>query len=340
MSGRTRSVRSRGLPWLLAVLFLPVCGREGVNGPEEAERGDGAVHLSPSVSGSLQNPAWSPDGRHILFTRFRNGYNRGPADILIHTLPAKDIQGRDSSDGQVHFLVRDGSDNVNAPGACWSPVVRAIVFSSSRDPRDEIFRIGENGAPGDERRITDREGKSSYEPTLSPDGLWAVFESHVLDVEGNGVLVKTRMDGTEPVRELTPSQEDCRQPNWSPAGGLIAYQRFENGQWDIWTCGEDGGNRRRVTQGEGDKTDASFSPDGAWIVCSVESPEETGAGLAAFPASGGAPVRITSAGWVDSAPSWSPDGRTVAFESSASDPDGSSGTDLFLIDVTGLFPGR
>lgn len=325
---------------ILPLLFLAGCGRKDVNGPEESARVDGAVRLNPPVSGSLQNPAWSPDGKSLLFTRFRNGYNRGPADILIYKLPARDIQGRDSSDGQVRFLVRDGSDNVNAPGACWNAAGRIVVFSSSRDPADRIFRIDENGGPGDEIRITDREGQADYEPTLSPDGRWTVFESHPLDVEGNGVLVKCRTDGTEPARELTPALEDCRQPNWSPTGGLIAYQRFENGQWDVWTCGEDGENRRRVTAGEGDKTDASFSPDGGWIICSVENPEETGAALTAFPVSGGAAasVSITSSGWSDGAPSWSPDGRSVVFESRYGDPDGSPGTALFLIGLNARFP--
>lgn len=332
MSGRSRSA-----PLILPLLLLAGCGSEGVNGPEKSGRVDGAVLLNPPVSGSLQNPAWSPDGKSLLFTRFRNGYNHGPADILVYTLPEKDSQGRDSAGGEVRFLVRDGSENVNAPGACWSAAGRFIVFSSSRDPRDEIFRIGENGEPGDEIRITDREGKAGYEPTLSPDGLWTVFESHALDVEGNGVLVKCRTDGTEPARELTPASEDCRQPNWSPAGGLIAYQRFENGQWDIWTCGEDGENRGRVTAGEGDKTDASFSPDGGWIICSAENPEEAGAALSAFPVSGGASVSVTSSGWSDGAPSWSPDGRTVVFESRSGDPDGSPGTVLFLIDVSARF---
>ncbi len=328
----------RSVLFLLTMILLTGCGREGVNGPEEPARKDGAVRLNPPVSGSLQNPAWSPDGKSLLFTRFRNGYNRGPADILIYTLPERDVQGRDSAGGEIRFLVRDGSENVNAPGSCWSPAGRFIVFSSSRDPRDEIFRIGENGAPGDERRITDREGKAGYEPTLSADGLWAVFESHVQDVEGNGVLVKIRMDGTEPARELTPSMEDCRQPNWSPAGGLIAYQKFEYGQWDIWTCDEAGGSHRRLTAGAGDKTDASFSPDGARIICSVESPQEAGAALTAFPVSGGAAAAVTSPGWSDGAPSWSPDGGKVAFESRAGDPDGSPGTALYLIDVSTRFP--
>ncbi len=38
----------------------------------EIGRNDNAVKLEINLSGSLQNPAFSPDGKTIVFTRFRN----------------------------------------------------------------------------------------------------------------------------------------------------------------------------------------------------------------------------------------------------------------------------
>jgi len=51
--------------------------------PTADSRNDGATKINISLSGSLQNPAFSPDGNYLVFTRFRNGYNEEPADIFV-----------------------------------------------------------------------------------------------------------------------------------------------------------------------------------------------------------------------------------------------------------------
>jgi TolB protein len=93
----------------------------------------------------------------------------------------------------------------------------------------------------------------------------------------------------------------------------------------------DGTGRRRVTTGAGDKTDASFSPDGQWIVYSSDQGIEY-ASLFVIPAQGGEAIRVTDYDGYDGAPSWSGDGRIV-FESCPGDPDGSAGTTLWVIDA-------
>lgn len=288
-------------------------------------REDGAVRLEVPVNGSLQNPAWSPDGNSILFTMFSSdGYNKEPADLLIIDL---------NSDA-IRTIVSDGSANINLPGSTWNPITKQIVFSSSRDPHDEIYIIPENGGPGNEIRITSRENIVSYEPSLSPDGQWIVFESHAIDVEENGVITKYKMDGTGQYQHLTSPAKDCRQPNWSPAGDKIVFQKFSNDNWGIWVMDLDGTNQKKITMGAGDKTDASFSPDGQWIVYSSDESEIEFANLFIIPASGGDSIRITDYRGYDGAPSWSPDGKMVVFESYPGDPDGKSGTSLWIIDVS------
>ena len=259
----------------------------------DVQRADGARRVNIPVEGSLQNPVWSPDSNSLLFTRFRDGYNAGPADLFVVEL----------SSGSIRVLVSDGSGNVNLPGSSWSPLAREIVFSSSREPHDEIYIVDDCGGPGDEVRITDRANMVAFEPSLSPDGQWIVFESHELDIEGNGIIVKYRLDGTMPYQNLTNPGEDCRQPNWSPASDRILYQRLGEGQWDIWTMSIDGTNHQRVTSGSGDKTDASFSPDGQWIVYSSNELGLEFANLFIIPVSGGDAIRTTYYEGYDGAPS-------------------------------------
>lgn len=284
-------------------------------------RDDGAVRVEVNVSGSLQNPAWSPDGTSILFTRFRASYNQEPADLFILEL----------TEDTPRPLVTDGSGNVNLPGSAWNAVTHEIVFSSSREPHDEIFVIDEDGLPGDETRITGRDTEVAYEPSFSPDGGWVVVESHTLDVEDNGVIVKFKLDGTQPYQNLTDPLQDSRQPNWSPTGNLIVYQTRQQGQWDLRLTDPQGAQHQALTAGPGDKTDASFSPDGRWVVYSSTEHGEDTANLFIVPVAGGDSVRLTYFAGYDGAPSWSPDGRQIAFESYVGDGDDGMSTSIWTI---------
>jgi TolB protein len=308
---------------LLLVAFLGAgCPKGSDDGNDtNMERRDSAVPLPIALSGSLQNGAWSPAADAIVLTRFRSGYNAGPADLYTYALTTQTL----------HLLVSDGNDNVNLPGACWNPVARAIVFASSRDPHDEIFRIDDTGSPGEEVAVTSRNSQVGYEPSFSPDGQWVVFESHPEDVEAQGIITKHHIDSTLIYQALTDSGEDCRQPNWAPAGDHILYQKLAGEQWDIWVMNIDGTGRHQVTTGSGDKTDASFSPDGRWIVFSSDQEIES-ANLFVIPVEGGTAVRVTNYDGYDGAPSWSSDGRIV-FETFPGDPDDSEGTTLWVINA-------
>jgi len=302
-------------------LLCAACG--GGDPPRIAPaRRDAAQQLAIPLLGSLQNPAWSPASHAILFTRFAGGYNAGPADLFV-----VDLRDRDP-----RLLVSDGSDNVNLPGSSWNGVTGAIVFSSSRDPHDEIFSIDGGARPGRETLVTKRTDFVAYEPTLSPDGRWAVFESHRIDQEDGGVIMKAPVDGSSDSIPLTAGG-DCRQPNWAPSGGRILYQTRTGSQWDIWVMNEDGTGARRVTSSPSDETDASFSPDGASIVYSSNEGGLDLANLFVVPTAGGASTRVTDWDGYDGAPAWSPDGTRIIFESFAGDPDESAGTGLWIIDA-------
>ena len=292
------------------------------------QREDGGRRVNIAAGGSLQNPAWSPDGNSLLFTRFKEGYNAEPADLLVVDL----------SSNNTRVLISAGNGNVNLPGSSWNPLTRRIVFSSSREPHDEIYLVDEYGNPGDEFKITDRTNRVAYEPSLSPDGQWIVFESHEVSAEDNGIIVKYKVDGTMPYQNLTDPDEDNRQPNWSPTGDKMLYQRFSGGQWDIWIMDSYGTNHQKVTSGSGDKTDASFSPDGQWIVYSSNELGLKFANLYITPVYGGHATRLTHYEGYDGAPSWSPDSKKIAFESYPGDPDDSSGTTLWILEVSALFP--
>jgi TolB protein len=290
--------------------------------PESYLRHDNASKLSIPLSGSLQNPAFSPDGDAIVFTRFRNGYNLEPADIFIYYFEI----------GKIDTLVMDGSANVNLPGSIWNSQNESIVFSSSRDPHDEIYLINDNGKPGDEIKITERSEYMAYEPSFSADGQWIVFESHPVDVEKKGVIMKYKLDKSLNYQALTDEEDDCRQPNWSPSGDYILFQKYKSRQWDIWMMKTDGSNKKMITSGKGDKTDACFTNDGMYIIYSCDADLEF-ANIYKISIEGGSTERLTNYEGYDGAPSISSDGSKLAFESYGGDPDDSDGTSIWIVEI-------
>lgn len=272
--------------------------------------------LAILLDGSLQNPCWAPDGDALVVTRFRDGYNAGLSDLYLVPLDG----------GPPQPLTDVPAMNVNLPGACWHRDV-GIVFVSDVADRDEVWLVAPGSTP---RRLTDRPGAVAFEAAFSPDGSTIVFESHPDGVDGEGSLWLVDTGGGVPV-QLTDGSGDDRQPNWSPAGDRLLFQSQRAGGWDIWTVAPDGTGLHRVTTTAAEDTDASFSPDGRFIVFSSDAGGAT-AGLHVVGIDGGQPMRIGHGRGYAGAPSWSPDGRWIAFETApVDDPDGGSGTSIALI---------
>jgi TolB protein len=71
-------------------------------------------------------------------------------------------------------------------------------------------------------------------------------------------------EGANP-RRLTTGSYDT-QPRWSPRGDTILFTRRGGGGFDIWAISPDGGNERRLTNGQGANKSAAWAPNGRHIV--------------------------------------------------------------------------
>ncbi len=283
-------------------------------------RPDGAESLyAPAPPESAQNPLFSPDGESLCFTIFHRGYNDGPAGLFLLT-----------NEGLPKVLLDEPDhDSVNLPGSAWNRILDRITFSSDRqDSPEEIWTIDPEGA-APQRVTVHGAGEYFIEPSFSPDGEWIVFERdrEVPDDFQQGSIWKVRRDGTG-LTALTDGPgggTDDRQPNWSPRGGRILFQRRTPGSddWNLFTMAPDGSDVRQVTLDESEDTDGSWSPDGTWIVYSSDLGGLSVPNLFKISEAGGTAVRITSDETrEDSAPSWSPDGTWIAFESRPAGTDG------------------
>jgi len=281
--------------------------------PVPAGRSDGALRLTVLPQNvSDQNPAFSPDGTRLVFTRFENGYNLGPAGLFLLDLATGQITRLTPSEDQ---------DNVNLPGAAWNEINGRIVFASDRAEADDLWRIAPDGS--DFSRVTSHDGPPWYiEPSWSPDGQWIVFEADadLPDDRQQGSIWKVRADGRD-LTQLTDGPgggTDDRQPNWSPIGDRILFQSRipDSDDWNLYTMNQDGRDIRPVTTEPSSDTDASWSPDGVCIVYSSDFGGLPMPNLFIVPVNGGQPIRVTFSDVnEDGAPSWSPDGDWIAFES-------------------------
>jgi TolB protein len=321
---------SRAIIRLAVVAFgLAGCGQDAPPVDDQpGVRADGARRLEvEGLSGSLQNPCWSPQGDRIALTNFRGGYNEGPSAVVVV----------DADGGAATAITPGVSDEVNMPASCWDAASGRIVFTTDQTAteHDEVFVVPEDG--GDPVQVTDRPDRRAFEPTFAPDGEHIVFESHALDQDEDGELWTIRVDGSELVQLTSPDTiANARQPVWSPTGDAIVFQAAGvDGLPDVWTIAPDGTGLFNVTESPSEDTDASFSPDGRYIVYSSDQGGLDLARIHVIPKDGGTPMPVTATEAYDGAPGWGPDG-VIAFESYAGDPDESPRTVLYLVDAPAI----
>lgn len=102
---------------------------------------------------------------------------------------------------------------------------------------------------------------------------------------------------------------------------------------DLWSVGREGGTAVRLTTGTGVETDPVFSPDGSQIAFTGEY--DGNVDVFVMPATGGTPKRLTYHPSADRVVGWTPDGKSILFNSNRSSYSGFSR--LFTVPVTGGF---
>jgi Tol biopolymer transport system component len=236
-------------------------------------------------------PSWSPDGRSIAFTSFRNG--RG--DIYV-----MDAGGS----GQRRLTTTPAHDDL----ATWSPDGSRIAFVSDRDGNLEIYVMNADGSG--QLRLTTASG-SDYGPSWSPDSRRIAWRS---DRDGNAEIYSMNADGSD-VRRLTRNPASDYSPTWGPDGRIAWISNRDTGaKTSLYVMNGDGSEPRRITGGYWNELRPAWSPDGSLIAFQADRDPPVGNQELYVVAPDGTGLRrLTTYPGKDDFPTWAPDGRSIAF---------------------------
>jgi dipeptidyl aminopeptidase/acylaminoacyl peptidase len=238
-------------------------------------------------------PAWSPDGTQIAFTSFRNG----KGDIYV--------MHPDGSD-QTRLTTSGAHDDL----AAWSPDSKRIAFASDRSGQLELWVMNRDGT--DQRQLT-HDNARDYAPTWSPDGKRLAFRS---DRDGNAEIYAMDADGTHE-RRLTFSSASDNSPRWGLDGRIVFVTNRENGsKTSLWVMNGDGSDQHRLTPSSffWNESRPVWSPDDLRIIFQADRDGPVGNTELYSMATDGTDLRrLTTYPGKDDWPTWSPDGKQIAF---------------------------
>ena len=150
-------------------------------------------------------------------------------------------------------------------------------------------------------------------PTFSPDGEQVAFDWSGDKQDNDDIYLK--LVGSSELRRLTTDASSDGAPAWSPDGREIAFFRFGRDTAALHAVSPLTGAERKISQlGSGAWFGLSWSPDGRWLA-TARGIEGQGGSLLLVPVQGGEPRTLVTTEFPRRAanPSFSPDGRTLAF---------------------------
>jgi Tol biopolymer transport system component/tRNA A-37 threonylcarbamoyl transferase component Bud32 len=304
-------------------------------------------------------PAWSPDGRQIAFRREDSIYLisplGGPERKLVETqaTPGALSWSPDSKwlavaqqpaptqpagiflipigGGERRRLTQSEMTRLDASPAFswngrWLGYLNCNQSSSSVRSCDVfVAPLDANYARlGRARRLTAR-SESIEKIAWTPDDQAIIFDVSLVAL--NSRLWRVGIKEGSVAEPLAYTDERGSQPAVSRAAKRLAYARHVDDD-DIWQY-EVGGVAKKLIASTTSERTANFSPDGKKIA--FGSAQLGNMQIWVSNADGSSPVQLTNAKRWAASPSWSPDGRWIAYDSQDAD----SQWDIYVIEAAG-----
>jgi hypothetical protein len=256
----------------------------------------------------IEAPNWTHDGRALIYNV--SGRAQGWGQLMRF-----DLENRKPTPIPTDFATRNNNDHVLS----FDGTMLGISDQSgSHGGQSRVFTLPVEG--GTPRRITER--TPSYLHGWSPDGKFLVFTG----VRSNRTdIYKIPSTGGDEVR-LTDAEGVSDGPEYSPDGKFIYFNSSRTGKMQLWRMKPDGTDQEQLTRDEWNNWFPHISPDGKWIafisfpadIDAKDHPYYKQVYLRLMPIDGGVPKVIAyvyGGQGTMNVPSWSPDGKRLAFVS-------------------------
>ena len=288
--------------WIAASHRAPGAATEGIHLFSQTGE-QKQLTFPPLQSHGDHAPAFSPDGRNLVFCRLP-----GFSTSEIHLLQL------DTSAARAEPLRLTHHDRWSVNPA-WTPDGRRVVY---------IFSQLTNARSRRELRQVNIAAKSLPERTIPFDGdvyqvsigRSLVYSTLRMDTNIWRARIPTEAQPTPAVAEafLSSTQPD-HGARYSPDGKKISFVSMRSGSPEIWVANADGSDPTRVTSLRASVlTPPAWSPDGQRLVFSSQhGPYSSLFTVAA--AGGKSPARLTNTAFDENMPTYSRDGRSIYFNS-------------------------
>ena len=268
--------------------------------------------LTSSDNDDIQ-PSWTPDAKAVLFVRAKQAKVKlEPGDVFGSFFDG-DIWSIDLATGSERRLI------ANAFNPDCSPDGKRIAFDASLAGPRRIWATDSRGYNPQQLTSDVSEGISHVRPRWSPDGTRVVFQS----VERTKFDVRVVDLARGRATWVTNDAVQDLNPVWSSSGRFIYFSSYRGGGINIWrvamsTEGTPAGAPQQLTNGAGQDVEIAISRKASRLAFSILRQNADIWRLPVSPATGkpaGAPIEVITTTREDSRGVWSPDSKTIAFNS-------------------------
>ena len=214
------------------------------------------------------------------------------------------IYAMDFDGANAYSVSRNSSTNMFP---AWSPSGAQIAYTSyMRNNPDLYIGPASGGRP---KQISKHRGMNTG-ASWSPDGSKIVL---TLSKDGSpDIYIISATDGSV-IRRLTNDKAIDTSPAWSPDGSQIAFVSDRNGGPQIFVVPAAGGAARQVSKVGSYNTTPAWSPRPGKQIIAYTTRDGGAYDIVTLDLSSGAMTRITQNEGSNEEPSFSPNGRAIAF---------------------------